>query len=282
MERAGRAWYRICLTLGRVLRAARYAEARVVWRDGEREVRKQRQVHAPVLVWASGLLVRMLGTGVRVLPQRQWEERERQLYRGLYDASVRVNPGGVLVLPCLPGRTLASLLDDPALAKPLGKPAIELAAVALARFHAHGFTHGDAMAENVMVDVEGGVARWFDFETVHDAGRAMPWRRADDVRALLSTCIMRRAPAERADTLHVILDACADDEVVRLLAANFGSPWQRPLPFHLGQAALCHDEYGEIGLLLRERDGERAAGKLRVGGARHLHYTGMHPLERLP
>ena len=44
-------------------------------------------------------------------------------------------------------------------------------------------THADAMAENVLIDLEGGVAHWFDFETVHDTGRPLVWRRADDVRA---------------------------------------------------------------------------------------------------
>ena len=57
-----------------------------------------------------------------------------------------------------------------------------------------GFTHGDAMAENVMVDLEAGVAHWFDFETIHDSRRPMAWRRADDVRALLVTCLVRTVP----------------------------------------------------------------------------------------
>ena len=52
----------------------------------------------------------------------------------------------------------------------------------------------DAMAENVLVDLDAGVARWFDFETVHEASRPQIWRRADDVRALLATCLLRTAP----------------------------------------------------------------------------------------
>ena len=63
------------------------------------------------------------------------------------------------------GETLATLLEDPELEESVRKRAIELAVVALAEFHHLGFTHGDAMAENVMVDLEAGVAHWFDFET---------------------------------------------------------------------------------------------------------------------
>ncbi len=43
-----------------------------------------RLFYAPLLVWLGGPLVRLLDTGVRVLPQREWEERERQLYRSLH------------------------------------------------------------------------------------------------------------------------------------------------------------------------------------------------------
>ena len=95
---------------------------------------------------------------MRVLPQRDWEERERQVYRNLRAASIRIDADGVLVLPCLAGETLASLLENPELEEPVRKRAIELAVVALAEFHRLGFTHGDAMAENVLVDRRAGAA----------------------------------------------------------------------------------------------------------------------------
>ena len=103
------------------------------------------------------------------------------------------------------------------------KEGIERAVVALAEFHRLGFTHGDAMAENVLVDLEAGVAHWFDFETIHDSSRPIAWRRADDVRALLVTCLVRTAPERLAETLHFILDVYADEGVTRLLAASFAS-----------------------------------------------------------
>ena len=177
-------------------------QARIVDADGELQVRKHRAFYAPLLVWMGGPLVRILDTGMRVLPQREWEERERQIYQSLHGASIRVDADGTLVLPRLAGKTLASLLEDPQLEESVRKKAIELAVVALADFHARGFTHGDAMAENVMVDLEIGVAHWFDFETVHDSRRPMTWRRADDVRALLATCLVRTAPEKFAETVQ--------------------------------------------------------------------------------
>jgi hypothetical protein len=200
--------------------------------------------------------MRILDTGVRVLARRDWEERERRLYRSLYGSSIRIDADGSLILPHFAGNTLASLLEDSQLEESVRNRAIEQAVVALAGFHHLGFTHGDAMAENVMVDLEAGVGRWFDFETVHDQGRPLAWRRADDVRALLSTCLLRTDPGQLGHTLRLILDAYADEEVAGLLVGSFTSVFRRPLIFHLGQAPLSFQDFLQIGLLLRECIGE--------------------------
>ena len=247
--------YAACRTLGRLLRSVRYSKARLVSEGGELRVRKRRALHAPLLIWLSGPLISVLDAGVRFLPQREWEEREQLLYRSLHATSIRVDPGGVLDLPCLPGQTLAALLEDKAIAVPARRRAIELAAVALAELHRLGFTHADAMAENVLIDLEAGVARWFDFETVHEAGRPMDWRRADDLRALLATCALRTSSEEVEETLKHLLDAYGDDEVVRLLEASFTSAWRRSLVYHHSQAALSWDRFREIGRLLRSPRG---------------------------
>ncbi|HEV8358564.1 MAG TPA: hypothetical protein VGQ17_17560 [Gemmatimonadales bacterium] len=72
------------------------------------------------------------------------------------------------------------------------------------------------MAENVLVDLEAGVAHWIDFETIHDSSRPMAWRRADDVRALLATCLVRTVPGKLADTFRLILEVYPDEGVTRL------------------------------------------------------------------
>ena len=255
---AERAWFRLCLACGRLLRSATYSDVRM-GEDGETHVRKRRRFYAPVLVRLGSFLTRLLDTGVRVLPSRAWQERERMLYRTLYDAAVRIDADGTLVLPRLRGVTLAALLEEAALEPAVRTRALELAAIALAEFHRRGVTHGDAMAENVMVDLEGGAARWFDFETMHEPARSLEWRRADDVRALLATCVLRTAPDAVEETLQLILNAYGDDGVVPLLAAGFGSAWQRALVFHLGQAALSFACYRQIGGVLRKRVRRAAA-----------------------
>lgn len=254
MMQAERVYFRCCRTLGQLLRAGRYSKVRVVDHDGELQVQKQRAFYAPLLVWMGGPLVRILNTGTRVLPQRDWEDRERTIYGRVHGASIRVDDG-TLVLPRLPGVTLASLLEDSQVEESDRERAIQLSAAALARFHRLGLTHGDAMAENVLVDLHGGVANWFDFETLHDPSRPLAWRRADDVRALLATSLLRTEPEKLARTLDLVLDAYQDDEVTRFLAKSFTSVWRRPLIFHLGQAGWSFQCHLRIGRLLRERIG---------------------------
>jgi hypothetical protein len=246
------AYFFLCLALGRLLRAGRYSKARIVDENGHRHLRKYRSFYAPLLVWIGGPLMKLLDTGVRVLPQREWEERERLVYWRLYGASIRIEAGGTLVLPCLAGDSLAALLADPNLEESTRKRAIERAVVALAEFHRLEFTHGDAMAENVLID-DAGAAHWFDFETVHDSRRPAAWRRSDDVRALLASCLVRTSPGKRDGTLQLILDVYADDDVTGLLAASFTSVWRRPLIFHLAQAGLSFQSFREIGRLLGKR-----------------------------
>jgi hypothetical protein len=91
----------------------------------------------------------------------------------------------------------------------------------------------------------------------------MTWRRADDVRALLATCLLRTVVDEFAGTLHLVLDVYADEEVTRHVATSFISVLHRPLIFHLGQAGLSFQYFREIARLLRERSGGRPVGKPR-------------------
>jgi len=250
---AARAYFALCLALGRLLRSAKYSAVRIVHQDGGRELRKRRLVYAPLLIWMGAPLARTLETGVRVLPQRDWEERERRIYRSLRGTSIRVTADGELVLPVLAGYTLATLLENQSLEESARKTAIEQAVVSLAEFHRLAFTHGDAMAENVVVDLAAGVAHWLDFETVHDSVRPMAWRRADDVRALLVTCLARTAPEKHAETLDLILGVYGDADVTRALATSVTSVWRRSLTFHLAQAPLSYQSFREISRLLRER-----------------------------
>ncbi|MDF1501419.1 lipopolysaccharide kinase InaA family protein, partial [Roseisolibacter sp. H3M3-2] len=235
---AERVYHAACGVLGWVLRSARYADVEAVRRHGAPLVRKRRRPHAPPLIALGNALLRALDAGVRVLPRRGWEARERALWARLHGAEIRVDADGTLVLPRLPGETLARLLEDPALDAAVRGRAVGLAVAALAAMHRAGVTHGDAMAANVLVDLDAGTARWFDFETEHDAARAPAWRRADDLRALLATCAVRTPTARRDALVALVLDGYGDAEVARALAGRLAPARRRSLAFHLGQAPM--------------------------------------------
>lgn len=249
---AASAWYHLCLALGWLLRSARYSTTQVVFGGDTPYVRKHRRFYAPPLVWLGGPLMRMLDTGVRVLPQRDWERREREVYDRYLAMPIGIEAGRTLVLPHLPGRTLAALLEDRTLEASTQTRAIALAVCALAGFHRRGLTHADAMAENVLVDLDAGTATWFDFETAHDPGRSFTWRRADDLRALVATCLLRTDPAESHSTLRLVLETYGDAGVIRALATGFGRVLRRSLVFHLAQAPIAYRRFSDVGAWLGE------------------------------
>jgi len=248
-----RAWFVVCQAGAWILRSATYSTVDVVERSGRRQVHKRRSVYAPLILWMSRPLVTMLGTGFHVLGQRDWHDRERDIYRRLYGLEVRTARNGTLVLPWFEDRTLAAILEDATADEAVRLKAIELAAAGLADLHRRGLTHADAMAENVFVDLDARVARWFDFETAHDPGRPVEWRRADDLRALLMTCVARTPPEKCREIVRCVLDAYADGAVARTLAAGFESATQRALPFHLAQATLSFHAFEQLRRLLRDR-----------------------------
>jgi hypothetical protein len=253
-----RAYFYLCSAVGSLLRSGRYSQVRIVCQGGLRCVRKRRRFYAPLLVSVGNPLVRILNTGVRVLSQREWEQHERRINWSLRGSSIRIEARGTIVLPHLAGTTLASVLEDPEVGEPARTRAIGWAVAALGDFHRLGFTHGDAMAENVLIDVEARAAHWFDFETVHDPSRSIVWRRADDLRALKATCLVRTAPEKRGGILRHILDVYQDDEVARAMASSFTSVFRRPLPFHLAQARLSFDGFREIGQLLQASERQQS------------------------
>ena len=174
-------------------------------------------------------------------------------YRSLHGASIRVDADGMLVLPLLAGRTLATLLEDPELDESIRRRAMAHAAIALAEFHRVGFTHGDAMAENVLVDLDAGIAHWFDWETIHDRVA----RSSGDVQTTCEHCSSpawsEPSPEKRVETLEFSsLDVYADEDVTRVLATSFTSVWRRSLTLHLLQARLSFQCFCEIGRFLLE------------------------------
>ena len=162
-------------------------------------IAKRRRWFGPLLIGPGNLYLRLLGSGVRVLPGAEWRARERALHRALHGIELETGPRGWLILPRWPGVVLADHARsrlDPAPARLRGLGAASRALRDLHRVElprADGgcerLSHGDATLRNVLFDPGTGEARWFDFDTAHDPGLAPAWRHGDDLRALVYSAV---------------------------------------------------------------------------------------------
>ncbi len=244
-------YHALCSALGRCLRSATYSRVADGVEGGAPTVTKRRAGYASALIALGNIALRLLGTGTRILSQREWEERETHLYGVLYGEEARATPGE-LELPKLPGVPLAELLRDPAVSRTHRERALRLSARALRRLHDLGYTHADAMASNVLVDMSRDEARWFDFETVHSTNESPVARRADDVRALLYTCAAAADGQELSRVVDVVLEAYGHEETGCAVARRARRLFPRPLAFHLGQAGLSFGRLRQLSAALSE------------------------------
>ena len=113
-ELAERAYFLLCLALGRLLRSGRYRRLGSSTRTAS--VRCESAACSTRPFW-SGWVVRWSGSWILAAgpsPAGLGGTGAPDL-RSLYDASIRIDADGTLVLPWLAGETLATLLEDPKL-----------------------------------------------------------------------------------------------------------------------------------------------------------------------
>ena len=225
-------------------------------------IAKRRRWFGPLLIGPGNLYLRLLGSGVRVLPGAEWRARERALHRALHGIELETGPRGWLILPRWPGVVLADHARsrlDPAPARLRGLGAASRALRDLHRVElprADGgcerLSHGDATLRNVLFDPGTGEARWFDFDTAHDPGLAPAWRHGDDLRALVYSAVESFADVPVALLLRTVRDAYADPGPWEQLRDRLARGALHRSPLHLAQACPPEGRRRELeSLLLR-------------------------------
>jgi glycosyltransferase involved in cell wall biosynthesis/SAM-dependent methyltransferase len=175
----------------------------------------------PAWEWqAGGGLVMVRKMTVRVLPAWEWQARERELHRVLHGIELESGPRGRLILPRWPGVVLADHARDRIGHATQRLRGLYAASRALRALHGvelvvaggtrERLSHGDATLRNVLFDPETGEARWFDFDTAHDPGRGPAWRHGDDLRALIYSAVESFADLPVASLLRTIRDAYSE------------------------------------------------------------------------
>ena len=208
-------------------------------------IAKRRRWFGPLLIGPGNLYLRLLGSGVRILPGAEWRARERALYRALHGIELETGPRGWLILPRWPGWcwpiTLSQLDPAPVRLRGLGaasRALKDLHRVELPRADggSERLSHGDATLRNVLFDPGTGEARWFDFDTAHDPGLAPAWRHGDDLRALVYSAVESFADVPVALLLRTVQDAYADPGPWEQLRDRLARGALHFSPLHLAQA----------------------------------------------
>ena len=225
-------------------------------------IAKRRRWFGPLLIAPGNLYLRLLGSGVRILPGAEWRARERALHRALHGIELEIGPRRWLILTLWPGVVLADHARsrlDPAPARLQGLGAASRALRDLHRVElprADGvcerLSHGDATLRNVLFDPVTGEARWFDFDTAHDPGLAPAWRHGDDLRALVYSAVESFADVPVALLLRTVQDAYADPGLWEQLRDRLARGALHRSPLHLAQACPPEGRMRELeSLLLR-------------------------------
>ncbi len=203
----------------------------------EDKVLKKRYPGTDAVVHLANATLRLARVPVRFLGEREWHRRE---------VSVAALTGSPLAT-CVDGRGWVAMrrAKGEVLARILPREgererAVVLAILGLGLLHEAGVTHGDATASNVAVDLRGESAIFFDFEQRH-TGISFEAARADDLRALLFTCLL----------------ACADDRRRALAAAALQIV--RPELRAALHASVAAKELATNPLHLAQIDGDRQA-----------------------
>jgi hypothetical protein len=239
-------YYSLVCIIGRSLAKVRLNRVRLKTEGGSAWCFKRRRWYARPLIWSGNLYLRWLDSSVRVLPDAAWQMRERNVYGQLYGMDVQFGAHGELIAPAGKGICLGLLLKRNHDA--VSQRALAAAARALKRLHSvqlvsgnhsrNPLSHGDATIFNVLYDIPTDTAHWFDFETEHDLARPWLWRRADDLRALLTSACSVVDEDAIARSVATLFEAYGDSQISSGVARQLASSANRPSAYYLAQAWL--------------------------------------------
>jgi hypothetical protein len=225
-------------------------------------IAKRRRWFSALLIGPGNVYLRLLGSGVRVLPGAEWRARERALHRALHGIELETDSRGWLILPRWPGVVLADYArsrHDPAPARLRGLIAASRALWNLHRIEqpragggSERLSHGDATLRNALFDPETGEAHWFDFDMAHDPGLATAWRYGDDLRALLYSAVESFADVPVPLLFRTVRGAYDDPGPWEQLCDRLARGILHRSPLHLAQGCPPDDRRRELESLLSQ------------------------------
>lgn len=260
---ARRALFQLTALYGRGLYALKLGRVRRVRRQGQLFYIKTRRGYSALLVGAGNAILRLCHSellGLREPDWLAWEQKVAPLaWPEEIAAAVSVR-GRSLLCPALPGEPLSAILRSNR-SPEARMSAVRIAVVELLRLQrlelefpdgrVRRWSHGDAHAGNVIVDLERPSAAWFDFETRHAAWCASDWRQADDLRALAYSCAACCCWCEHAKLARTVASAVSCPRLRAELLRQSRVLQRRARAFHLAQAPLGWAEHQKFGWALQ-------------------------------
>ena len=240
--------------VGRILASGRLHRIRHERVEGVEIVLKSRRLASRLAIAVGNLYLRWQRSDVVVLSDHAWLQWEFAVEAATRHGVVLQTPPsphenfrGLISRVC-PGRSLRSILTDPARSRDEQFAAIRSSLVALHQLHRHqadwghgiqqSISHGDATVNNVIVNKQPQSATWIDFDTRHHPQLSVIDRHADDLRALIfsvASCLPQSCYPRLAAELIV---SQPDASILNRFRQRLMTDWSKPNTFQLAQAPL--------------------------------------------
>lgn len=225
-------------------------------KNGEKTILKKRT--APPLSYAIANAFFLLSMAkCRLLTNSDWMDRERNMYRLLYDKDVTLERGHLLI-PILPGRPLNEILESSTHPLHVKAKAIATSIRALRSLHTCHLRqklqiapihHSDATAANALYDPMLCQTHWIDFETTYK-GFSETDKCAEDLLTLLFSCSSCLSNESFSTMLPDIMHAYDEPAVWSCAQHILLEERQRSRPYRLVQCRLLPSEKRAVDLLL--------------------------------
>ncbi len=240
------------------LAGCRLHRIRFVRVDGVEIVLKSRRLGSNVAIALGNLYLRWQRSDVIVLTDNAWLQWEFAVEAATQRGVIlKTRPAthekfrGLISRVC-PGRSLRSVLTDPACSLDEQFAAMRWAMAALHQLHRHqadwghglrqSLSHGDATVNNVVINTQANTATWIDFDTRHHPQLSALDRHADDFRALVYSAASYLPQSCYPRLATEFIASQPDASLWHRFRRRLMTDWSKPSTFQLAQAPLTWAE----------------------------------------
>jgi serine/threonine protein kinase len=213
-------------------------------------VRKRRRWYAKWMILCGNRFLKETHDGVVVLPTTDWIQWERTVDHAMRRGLILPESSNFccLVFRQIPGNSLRQVLCNKRISPEQQFRAIRWSLVALRALHQtalcpgrncfQSISHGDATANNVIVDCKNSSATWIDFDMRHQPTMPDLDRQTDDLRAFVFSVAAFLPAASYAQLTQLIHLHVNDFAVIAHFQQRLKNEWADMSIFQLAQAPL--------------------------------------------